>query len=199
MTPYHFRAWRKQLDLTQQQAGDMLGVTRRTVVKWETGDTPIANAIHLAVAHLYQQPRIWKLTPLNLDHPSWRISLYRGEVIVRAVDDPSARHLAGLAYGFSSRLDGGRYVNLIRPWHDAALCEEVATGEYEAIGLEGVLSPARYYCKYFESMAASSPVRTTFMALDAAIEEANRLTDSGAVGIELLDENNLRRAALLSA
>jgi DNA-binding transcriptional regulator YiaG len=36
-----FRNWRKALRLKQDEAATLLGVTRRTVVNWEAGDTPI--------------------------------------------------------------------------------------------------------------------------------------------------------------
>lgn len=49
MTPQDFRNWRKFLDLTQGEAADVLGVTRRAVAKWEAGDAPIDKRTELAV------------------------------------------------------------------------------------------------------------------------------------------------------
>jgi DNA-binding transcriptional regulator YiaG len=37
MTPADFRAWRARLDLTQQQAADLLGIHRNTVALYEEG------------------------------------------------------------------------------------------------------------------------------------------------------------------
>lgn len=52
MTPQEFKDWREALGLTQQQAAELLGVTRRAVVKWEAGAAPISRAVFLACKYL---------------------------------------------------------------------------------------------------------------------------------------------------
>lgn len=201
MTPHRLRAWREKLGITQQQAADMLGVTRRTVVKWESGEAPISPTIQMALAHLWQRPRIWRLKPMNetAHHPNWAGSIFRGEVIVRAVDEPTARHLPSLLYGVAVRRSRGDD-SFIQPWRDLAECEEVADSGFEAVGLEGILSPTKYYLSYFEGLGTAKPVETTLlMPLDEAVRKANRLAEQGAVGIELLDENNEHFKSIVSA
>lgn len=199
MTPQWLRAWREKLDITQQQAADMLGVTRRSVVKWESGDAPISQTIRMALAHLWQRPRIWRLKPMKetAHHPNWAGSIFRGEVIVRAVDEPTARHLPALLYGVAIRRRNGDD-SFIQPWRDLAECDEVANSGFEAMGYEGILSPAKYYLSYFEGLGAAKPPETTLlMPLDEALKKANQLEEQGAVGIELLDENNEHLKSIL--
>jgi transcriptional regulator with XRE-family HTH domain len=51
MTPDEFRKWRKSLNITQAQAGEVLGIGRRTVATYES-DGPIPKHIALACAAL---------------------------------------------------------------------------------------------------------------------------------------------------
>lgn len=41
MTGQEFLAWRKGLELNQQEAATRLGVSRRAIIAWEQGETPI--------------------------------------------------------------------------------------------------------------------------------------------------------------
>lgn len=50
MTAEEFKTWRNQLDLTQQEAADALGATKRAVQMWEAGDRPISRTVALACA-----------------------------------------------------------------------------------------------------------------------------------------------------
>ena len=50
MTPEDFKAWRERLDMTQQEAADAIGVTKRSVQMWEAGDRPIGRTVALACA-----------------------------------------------------------------------------------------------------------------------------------------------------
>lgn len=133
------------------------------------------------------------------NHPDWRGSHFRGDVVVRAVDEATARHLPSLAYGVAVPRRRGAD-SFIQPWRELADCDEETGTGFEAIGFEGVLSPARYYLRYFERLGTSGPTKSTLlMTLDEAIEGANRLAEQGAVGIELVDENNDHIRSILSA
>lgn len=50
MTPLEFKRWREHLGLSQQQAGESLGATKRAVQLWEAGDRPISRTVALACA-----------------------------------------------------------------------------------------------------------------------------------------------------
>lgn len=53
MTPEVFKRWRtKRAGLTQQQAADLLGITRRTLNNWEAGDSAIPHMTELACRYL---------------------------------------------------------------------------------------------------------------------------------------------------
>ncbi len=47
MTPRDLKRWRFEMELSQHQAAEALGVATRTVTAWETGE----NRIPLAVAY----------------------------------------------------------------------------------------------------------------------------------------------------
>lgn len=55
MTRHQFLAWRTTLDLGQDQAADLLGVTRQQVSRYETGRSPIPIYIALATAQITLQ------------------------------------------------------------------------------------------------------------------------------------------------
>lgn len=50
MTPQDFKDWRKRVDMTQSEAADRLGVTKRAVQAWEAGERPILPSTALACA-----------------------------------------------------------------------------------------------------------------------------------------------------
>jgi DNA-binding transcriptional regulator YiaG len=52
MKPEELRQIRKQLNLTQQQLADILGVSSRQVIRWEKGDYPISKIAEVAVRGL---------------------------------------------------------------------------------------------------------------------------------------------------
>ena len=45
MTPLEFHDWRKGLGLTQEQLAELLNVSRRSVIDWESGETAIPDAV----------------------------------------------------------------------------------------------------------------------------------------------------------
>ncbi len=55
MTPEEMRAWRERLGLTQEAAGDVLGVTSRAVAKWEANQAPIDKRTELATQRYEQK------------------------------------------------------------------------------------------------------------------------------------------------
>ncbi len=50
------RAWRERLGITQQQAANALGITRRGYVKREGGKAPIDREAELACRYLEEHP-----------------------------------------------------------------------------------------------------------------------------------------------
>ncbi|NUB29744.1 helix-turn-helix domain-containing protein [Azospirillum brasilense] len=50
MTADEFKTWRKGLDLTQQEAADAIGITKRSVQLYEAGTQPVSRTIALACA-----------------------------------------------------------------------------------------------------------------------------------------------------
>jgi hypothetical protein len=80
---------------------------------------------------------VWKLTPNNPDHPSWKSSRHSG-AIVRAASEGAARRITAAAFQTSSdsTTDG--------PWTDPALVsvEEVEDPRYDPKGRSEVLDPA---------------------------------------------------------
>lgn len=50
MTADEFKTWRKGLKLTQQEAADAIGITKRSVQLYEAGTQPVSRTIALACA-----------------------------------------------------------------------------------------------------------------------------------------------------
>jgi transcriptional regulator with XRE-family HTH domain len=59
MTERQMRKWRQRLGLTQERAGEILGVTARAVAKWEAGEAPIDKRTELAT-QMYEQKYVTK-------------------------------------------------------------------------------------------------------------------------------------------
>ena len=69
---------------------------------------------------------LWKLAPINLDHPRWEAGAYRGTVIVRAPNETAARQAATEKF-YKSMVRPDGYLIRLSPWkddpEDAALVE----------------------------------------------------------------------------
>lgn len=86
---------------------------------------------------------LWSLTPVDPDDRAWQASTYRGRVIVRAKDEPSAREAAQHAFAVKTRFRPGAGVTP-PPWKRPALVKaEICTdARYPAEGPTEVLYPA---------------------------------------------------------
>lgn len=54
------RRSREQLGLTQTEFGEQLGVSKRTVIRWEQGDTLLKRRDRVAITLLVERPRASK-------------------------------------------------------------------------------------------------------------------------------------------
>ena len=90
---------------------------------------------------------LWKLAPINLDHPRWEAGAYKGTVIVRAPNEIAARRAATEKFYKPMVSPVGCLIRL-SPWEDdpedAALLEvtPIEDDRYEAEGPTEVLEPA---------------------------------------------------------
>jgi hypothetical protein len=87
---------------------------------------------------------IWKLSPINLHAEEWELSIYKGVVIVRAMDEDEAHNTASHKFG----INGARHTTphtLRNPWTNPALvqCVQLAADRsWEEDGPPAVLDPA---------------------------------------------------------
>jgi transcriptional regulator with XRE-family HTH domain len=56
MEPRNLRAWRERNDLTQQSAADALEISRRTLLSYEQGESPIPRIVEYACNWLDKNP-----------------------------------------------------------------------------------------------------------------------------------------------
>src|SRR5271165_3183249 len=56
MEPLDLKAWRERNNLTQQEAADALGISRRTLVAYEQGDSDIPRTVEYACNWLDKNP-----------------------------------------------------------------------------------------------------------------------------------------------
>lgn len=75
MSPDNLKAWRKTLGLTQEEAAEKFGVSRATVIAWESGAREIPTMIDLVCS---AAGRAWKQRPghgpvtlVYADAPMW--------------------------------------------------------------------------------------------------------------------------------
>lgn len=52
MTPEELKEWRKNVKLSQAELGELLGVTSKTIWRWESGEAKIPVVVGLAVEAL---------------------------------------------------------------------------------------------------------------------------------------------------
>ena len=55
LTPVEVRTYREQLDLTQEELATRLGRTRRTVLRWESGETRPSTATAMVLQQLVRE------------------------------------------------------------------------------------------------------------------------------------------------
>jgi DNA-binding transcriptional regulator YiaG len=58
--PEFVRTSRELLGLTQAEFGERLGVAKRTVIRWEMGDTPLKRRDRVAITLLIERPQASK-------------------------------------------------------------------------------------------------------------------------------------------
>ena len=85
---------------------------------------------------------IWKLSPLPEDSPDWELSTYRGDVLIRAADESTAREIATRTFAIAARVREDRSTRS-NPWTNRTLVSsEVVSGiEFATQGPGEVLSP----------------------------------------------------------
>ena len=87
--------------------------------------------------------QIWRLTPRDVDDPSWQASSHRGVVWVRAPDERAAREEAQKAFGLKTRFPPETVARGL-PWLEADMVRaEIKTNvRHDAEGAVGVLEPS---------------------------------------------------------
>lgn len=86
---------------------------------------------------------IWKLTPTARDLDDWRLSSYRGPVIVRAHDEDEARSTATSKFCQAAMRTTPLQDILLNPWRQSELvsCELLKDSGYAEDGPAEVLYP----------------------------------------------------------
>jgi len=85
---------------------------------------------------------IWELTPVDPLDPNWEASSHQGRVIVRALNEETARDQAETAFGVKTRFPPGAGVKA-PPWKRPALvrAEIIRDERYEEKGPTEILFP----------------------------------------------------------
>ena len=86
---------------------------------------------------------IWKLSPLDLNDPSWAASSHQGFVIVRARDEAEARATAAAAFDAKTRFSPAK-AHTYPPWNRPELVkvEPIKDERYAGEGPATVLEPS---------------------------------------------------------
>lgn len=85
---------------------------------------------------------IWRLTPVDLDDPSWEASSHRGYAIIRAENEDVAREIAQQAFGVKTGFRSHHGI-IAPPWKRAGLVrvEHVRDPRFEEDGPGELLFP----------------------------------------------------------
>lgn len=85
---------------------------------------------------------IYKLTPIDLDHPDWQASTHKAPVIIRAKDTILAREAANMAFAIAVVHRPGENT-ICMPWNQSshATCEQLTEHEFDEEGPDQVLEP----------------------------------------------------------
>ncbi len=86
---------------------------------------------------------IWKLTPFDLNDPSWEASSHKGMAIIRARDEADARDTAAKAFDAKTRFSPAKD-HTYPPWHRPTLVkvEFIKDKRYDPVGPAAVLEPS---------------------------------------------------------
>jgi len=90
--------------------------------------------------------KIFKFTPVALEHRNWQASIYKGELIVRAGNKLKAEGIAAGALGIATQRSPGIPTTLI-PWFEdsgVVTIEELMESKFDPEGEEEILFPAGY-------------------------------------------------------
>jgi hypothetical protein len=87
--------------------------------------------------------KLWILKVLDQKSADWEASTHKGEVIVRAVSENSARNEASKEFFIATKHVKGETVKA-NPWSQSELvsCNEYSGCEYQVEGQSGVLIPS---------------------------------------------------------
>ena len=125
MTPQAFRQWRKSLKLTQEQAAELLNVSRRTIIDWEGGATPIPMNIEHETLRRgeYGPVTLWWHKDPVVRGPGHRVTTLQAETfdtVDEAVDRGS--ELVGTKAAFTAHISDDKYDKVL--WDRPSLLEE---------------------------------------------------------------------------
>jgi DNA-binding XRE family transcriptional regulator len=120
-----FKAWRKRLDLTQEEAGKRLGVSRVTIQNWESGTTPIPKMAFAAC---------------EIEEMRWRQRPEFGPVLMEYW-----RHRRKVGYGQASPNSNDQVISESFANNETALEKAVELKEREGIFFGLVWSEDRRY------------------------------------------------------
>ncbi len=98
---------------------------------------------------------IWRLTPVDLDDPSWEASSHRGHAVVRAKNEDVAREIAQHAFGVKTGFPVSHAI-IAPPWKRDTLVrvEHVKDPRFEEDGPDEVLFPT------FETDLNAAPAKS---------------------------------------
>jgi osmotically-inducible protein OsmY len=85
---------------------------------------------------------VWRLSPVDLNDPNWEASSHRGAIVVRALNEESAREVAQSAFGVKTRFK--HRGPLTSPWKRGELvrAERISGEGFDPKGPSAVLAPS---------------------------------------------------------